>query len=131
MGAGHCRGAQKTTGKCLMIKDKTIEKLYSDKLISVTPQTITFYNYYFWGAEKTVLVEDVASIESFKSTLLNGKYRYWGTSGLYGWMPLDWQRSSRDKIFLLHYKNKSFQIGFTVENSALAENAFRQLGLMK
>lgn len=105
------------------------EALYSDRLVTVTRDAITFYNYYFPWGNKTIPVEEIQSIESLEPSLLNGKYRYWGTGGFGGWMPLDWQRSSRDRIFLLKYKNKKFQIGFTVENSALAESVFRQLGL--
>jgi hypothetical protein len=113
------------------MKNVTEGVIYSDKLILITRDTITFHNYYFPCGDKTVLLADIKSIETLKPTVLNGKYRYWGSGGFGGWMPLDWQRSSRDKIFLLRYKNKGFQIGFTAENSALAENVFRQLGLMK
>jgi hypothetical protein len=109
---------------------KTLNTLYSDNLVAITREVLVFYNYYFWGCEKTVPVNDIEKIESLAPTVLNGSWRLWGSSSLMGWMPMDWRRPSRGRIFLLHYKNKKFQIGFTVENSALAESALRQLGLM-
>jgi hypothetical protein len=109
---------------------KTPDTLYKDKLVDITREALTFHNYYFWGWGKTVPVSAIDRIESLKPSPLNGQWRLWGTSGPGGWMPMDWRRPSRGRIFLLHYKNKKFQIGFTVENSALAENAFRQLGLI-
>jgi hypothetical protein len=104
--------------------------LYSDKLVNITSDAITFFNYYFWGCGKTVPVNDNEKIESLAPTVLNGKWRIWGSSSFNGWMPMDWHRPSRDRIYLLRYKNKKFQIGFTVESSYLAESALRQLGLM-
>jgi len=104
--------------------------LHADKLIIVTQDAITFRWYYFWGS-KTVPIADIESIQVLEPTVLNGKWRIWGTSGPGGWLPLDWSRPSRDRIFLLHYKNKKFQIGFTAENGAFAENTFKTLGLTK
>jgi hypothetical protein len=105
--------------------------LYSDKLVTINRESITFRNYYFFGCGKTVAVNDINKIESLEPTIMNGKWRIWGSSGPGGWFPMDWHRPSRDRIFLLHYKNKKFQIGFTAEHSSLAENALRRLGLMR
>jgi hypothetical protein len=107
------------------------DTLYSDKLLDITRDTLTFHNYYFWGCSKTVPVSGIDRIETLKPGMNNGSWRLWGSSGPGGWMPMDWRRPSRDRIFLLHYKNKKFQIGFTVEDSALAESALRHLGLMR
>lgn len=112
-------------------QSKTEEILYSDKLVTITGDAITFHNYYFWGADKTVPVGDIEKIDSLEPSLLNGKYRYWGSGGFGVWMPMDWRRSSRGRIFHLHYKNKKFLIGFTAENSGLAENALKQMGLVR
>ncbi len=109
----------------------TIGSIYSDNLVDIAPDTITFKNYYFFGWGKAVPVSDIEKIESLKPSAFNGKWRIWGSSGFGRWLPMDWSRPSRDRIYYLHYKNKAFQIGFTVENSALAESALRQLGLMK
>jgi hypothetical protein len=108
-----------------------IDSLYSDKLVNITAESITFHNYYFWGCSKTVLISEIESVQGLNHGVNNGSWRLWGSSSFNGWMPMDWRRPSRDRIFLLNYKNKRFQIGFTVENSALAESALKQLGLMK
>jgi hypothetical protein len=107
------------------------EKLYADKLVEITAETLVFHNYYFWGCSKTVLVSEIENIQGLRPGLNNGSWRLWGSSSFNGWMPMDWRRPSRDRIFLLNYKNKKFQIAFTVENSALAEGALRPLGLIK
>jgi hypothetical protein len=104
--------------------------IYSDKLVNITADAITFYNYYFCGCSKTVPINDIESIQALPPGLNNGSWRIWGSSSFNGWMPMDWRRPSRDHILLLHFKHKKFQISFTVENSALAENALRQLGLI-
>ena len=104
--------------------------LYKDNLISVTQAAIKFKWYYFWG-NKTVLFTSIDSIQSLEPTVLNGKWRIWGTSGPGGWMPLDWHRPSRGRIFLLRYKNKKFMIAFTAENGAMAESTFKKLNLAK
>jgi hypothetical protein len=106
------------------------DALYSDNLVVITREILVFYNYYFWGCGKTVPVREIDRIETLKTGVNNGSWRLWGSSSLMGWMPMDWRRPSRDSIFLLHYKNKKFQIGFTVENSALAESVLKQTGLI-
>jgi hypothetical protein len=108
-----------------------VDHLYSDKLVEITPVALTFHNYYFWGCGKTVLISDIESVQALPPGLNNGSWRLWGSSSFNGWMPMDWRRPSRNRIFLLHYKNKKFQIGFTAENPALAESALKQLGLIK
>jgi hypothetical protein len=107
------------------------EKLYADKLVEITGEALTFHNYYFWGCSKTVLISKIESVQGLTPGLNNGSWRIWGSSSFNGWMPMDWRRPSRDRIFLVSLKNKKFQIAFTVENSALAESALKQLGLMK
>jgi hypothetical protein len=107
------------------------DTLYSDKLVEITREKLVLYNYYFWGCGKTVLVGDIDRIETLKPCLNNGSWRLWGSSSLMGWMPMDWRRPSRDRIFLLHYKNKKFQIGFTVEDSFKVRDILGEMGLIK
>jgi len=106
-----------------------METQYSDKLVTISRETITFNHYYLWG-RKTVPVSQILKIEGMKPDINNGQWRIWGTSGPGGWMPLDWRRPSRDRIFYLYYKHKKFQIAFTVEDTPKAEEALKQLGLM-
>ena len=79
---------------------KTLDTLYSDKLVDITREALTFHNYYFWGCGKTVPVSEIEKIETSKPGLNNGSWRLWGSSSLMGWMPMDWRRPSRDRIFL-------------------------------
>jgi hypothetical protein len=109
---------------------KTLNTLYSDKLVAITREILVLYNYYFWGCGKTVPVSEIDRIETLKPGLNNGSWRIWGSSSLMGWMPMDWRRPSRDCIFLLHYKNKKFQIGFTVEDSFKVRDILGEMGLM-
>jgi hypothetical protein len=107
------------------------EALYADKLVVITPAALTFHNYYLWGADKTVPVNDIEKIGLFEPTMMNGKWRLWGTTGFGGWFPLDWNRPSRDCIFIMRRKSKNFRIGFTAEDSLKAEDALRGLGLIR
>jgi hypothetical protein len=92
--------------------------LYSDKLIEIRNDSILFHNYYFpIPADKTVKFDDVEKIFMVKPTILNGKYRYWGSGDFKHWFPLDSRRSKRNIICILHRKNKKIKIGFTVEDS--------------
>jgi hypothetical protein len=90
-----------------------------------------FHNYYFPFGKKTVPLNNIARIEEHEPTVMNGKWRLWGTGGAYGWFPLDFQRPSRDRIFYINQKNTAFLIGFTVKDSALVENIFREMHLLE
>jgi hypothetical protein len=100
--------------------------LYTDKLIEIRNDTISFHNYYFSIATaKSVKFDEIETIFIKQPTLINGKYRYWGSGDFIHWFPLDFHRSTRDTIFILHRKNKKINIGFTVEDSE------KVMGLLK
>jgi hypothetical protein len=105
--------------------------LYKDKLVKVTAENLTLHNYYFFGCGKVIPVEDIKVIKSVKPDMMTGQWRIWGAGWFGMWAPLDWNRPSRDRIYHLFYKDRKFVIGFTVENSALAESVFGQLGLLE
>ena len=107
------------------------EVLYSDNLVIITRDAITLHNYYFFGWGRTVPVEKIEEVVVKNASLTNGQWRIWGSTNLNTWFPLDIKRPQRDKIFYIRSKNKLTQTGFTVVNSALAENALRQMGLIK
>jgi hypothetical protein len=109
----------------------SIQGIYADGLITITEDAITFHNYYFFGISKTVLFKNVEHIEAREPTIINGKWRIWGTSSFGGWFPLDWNRPTRDRIFYLKQKGKNFHIGFTVQDSLKVENIFREMGLIR
>ena len=106
------------------------EKLYSDGLITITKDTVVFRNYYFIGISKKVPVSEIEKIVSHEPTVSNGKWRLWGSRGFNHWFPLDMLRPIRERIFFAKIKNSSFVIGFTVSNSRLVENVFRDMNLI-
>jgi hypothetical protein len=65
------------------------DSLYSDKLVNIIADAVTFYNYYFWGCSKTVFVNDIESIQGVPPGVNNGSWRIWGSSSFNGWMPMD------------------------------------------
>jgi hypothetical protein len=104
--------------------------LYADGLITITPHAIVLHHYYFPFVSKTVQLNNVERIEAREPTMMNGKWRIWGSGGFGWWFPLDFSRPTRDRIFLLKQKGKSFTIGFTVKDSARVENTLRELHLL-
>ncbi len=99
-------------------------KLYSDKLIEISEDSILVRDYYFPFGSRRVVWADIESITVYKPTLFSGKYRYWGTGDFRTWYPPD-SRLKRDKIFIMKLKKKWWQIGFTVENSQTALDLLR------
>ena len=92
--------------------------LYSDKMIEIREDEILLRNYYFPTFScKTVKFSDIEKIVIVKPSLVNGKFRYWGTGDFVHWFSMDFQRSKRDVIYILYKKNKIIKIGFTVEDS--------------
>ena len=91
--------------------------LYSDKLVEITGDAIPFRMYYFPFGSKRVKLPTIARLRVMAPTLLNGKWRQWGTGDFSTWFPLDWRRSSRDRIFLAFLADRRVRIGFTVEDS--------------
>jgi len=49
-------------------------------------------------------------------TIMNGKYRIWGTGSFSVWYPLDHHRPDRDRIFFTTLSGRRMKIGFTVED---------------
>jgi hypothetical protein len=57
------------------------EVLYIDRLVRISETSITFFNYYYPSSKSlTVPFHNVKKVVSLMPTLLNGKYRLWGTS---------------------------------------------------
>ncbi len=100
-------------------------------MITIFQDRIIFRNYYFIGINKKVPVSDIEKIVGHEPTISNGKWRLWGSGGFNHWFPLDIFRPMRERIFFAKLKNKSFVIGFTVTNSRLVENIFRDMHLLE
>lgn len=104
--------------------------LYSDGLLEITDEAIVLKRYYFpWGARR-VAFENVECITSEKPTWRNGKWRVWGTGTFRTWFPLDWRRSSRDRLFFIHLSTSALRIGFTAEDSGRVLAILREKEVM-
>ncbi len=73
--------------------------IYSDSLVKVYETNILFQNYYFPFGSKVVEFSDILGFEKKSPTILNGKWRIWGTGNFIVWYPLDWKRPRRNSIF--------------------------------
>lgn len=103
---------------------------YSDKLVEITDDSITFKNCYFPLGSKRVQFARIDRVESKESSLVSGKWRLWGTSFVPRWFPLDWKRPSTDKIFVVQLRDSRRRIGFTAEDSTRVEVLLRNEGLL-
>ncbi|MFA6187092.1 MAG: DUF1648 domain-containing protein [Phycisphaerae bacterium] len=106
---------------------------YKDSLIEISQDNIIFKDYYFPMGSKSVTLSQVEYVEAKKPTLCNGKWRLHGTGDLLFriWFPADYNRPSRDTIFVMKIKNKWTKIGFTAENSYVVSELFKNKGLLR
>ena len=95
--------------------------LYQDNLIEIRNDSIILKHYYFPFISKKILFNNIEKIDTKEPTLINGKWRIWGTGSLTVWFPIDIFRPMRDEIFFITYKNKKIRSGFTVEDSEKVE----------
>ena len=109
--------------------DSTV--LYQDHLVSISGNSITFHHYggpSFWS-DRQVFFRDIVRIDVKKPTVLNGKWRIWGSSSLQTWFPMDWHRPSRDRIFHTMLRTPGLNVGFTVENSSRVISILKETGI--
>ena len=92
--------------------------IYQDGLVEISTDSILFKEYYFPSLRaKRVPFSAIEKIEIRQPGLFSGKGRLHGTGNLRTWYPLDRQRPTRDRVFVLHIARKWMRIGFTVEDS--------------
>ena len=103
--------------------------LYSDRLVDITDDAILLKRYYFPFGSRRVAFSDIQCIASEEPTVLNGKWRLWGTGTFTTWFPLDWRRPLRDRLFFMSLSNGWTRIGFSVENSRRVLEIFKQKGV--
>ena len=94
-----------------------VQILYSDDLIHITEESLSFRRYYFPFGSKTIDLSSIDFVEVLPPTLLSGKWRIHGTGNFRTWFPHDIKRPNRDCIFIVHRHQTWWRIGFTVENS--------------
>jgi hypothetical protein len=104
--------------------------VYSDGLADVCENGIWIMKYYFPAlSPKFIKFSDIREIEKKPCTLLNGKWRFWGTGDFVTWFPLDWRRPERSLIFFLRLTTQRTIIGFTVENPGAFIDAVQSKGV--
>lgn len=104
--------------------------LYQDSFVSMSEQDITIKWYYFPIGSKTVALSDIERVEARSSSLVNGKWRIWGTGSPRVWYALDLKRPSRSKVFRAKIKGKAVDIGFSAERPDELSNILESKGLL-
>ena len=104
---------------------------YSDSLVTITPDSITFHHYSLFSGDRKVLFTDIDHIDIKKPTILSGKWRIAGTGSFTIWFPWDSGRPSRDRIFHAALRKKFMEIGFTVEHGAEVTAILKKKGLVR
>ncbi len=112
------------------------EVSYEDNLIRILDDSIILKHYYLPFISKVISFTNIETIEtresSFMETVLVFSLFIWRLFGFgiigdqLTWFPFDLLRGTRDKIFLITYKNQRIKSGFTVEDSATVEEIFKE-----
>ena len=106
--------------------------IYKDNLVEISNDFILVKNYYFpLIGSKRVAFNKIDSIRAEEPSLMNGRFRIWGTGNFTTWFPLDLARPKRDKIFTISIHGKTVNVGFTVKDSETVVRIFGQKGLIK
>jgi hypothetical protein len=104
------------------------EPLYSDKLVTLTAESIRFAWYYFPCGAKTVRLAEIERVELFP-TSATFNLRGWGSGDLRTWSPLDSGRSRRRFAYLLARRGKWSRIAFSVTDDDAFQAKLREAGL--
>ncbi len=107
--------------------------LYSDGLVTISADSITFHNYSFpfFSGDRTVPFSDIDYIDVKKPSVLTGKWRIAGSGNLSTWFPMDSKRPSRDRIFHARVRGRGMNVGFTVEHPAEVTAILKKKGLIR
>ena len=75
---------------------------YEDDTVVLDDAGITIRAYYFpFGGEKRIPYGNIRGVSEKPLTLLNGKWRIWGSQGLRTWFSLDVRRPTKKRAFIL------------------------------
>jgi hypothetical protein len=107
--------------------------LYSDRLVTITGDSITFqhYSFPFFTQWRKVMFTDIDHIDVKKPSVLTGKWRIAGSGSLTIWFPMDSHRPSRDRIFHATIKTRGMNVGFTVEHPSDVTAILKKKGLIR
>lgn len=131
--AGAASDPEDTTGTATFGKYEDPRLLYSDSLVTITNDSITFHHYSFpfFTRGRTVLFTDIDHIDVKKPSVLTGKWRIGGSGSLTIWFPFDTHRPSRDRIYHATVKTRGMNVGFTVEHPSEVTAILKKKGLIR
>lgn len=100
---------------------------YADNLVKIDEDSILFKEYFYPFGSKRFPVSNIEEILYYRPKWWSGKWRIYGSGDLKTWCPCDWGRPSRDMMFILFPVKGWWRVGFTVEDSAKAITALREI----
>jgi hypothetical protein len=131
--AGAASDPADTAGTATSGNRRDPRVLYSDSLVTITNDSMTFHHYSFplFTRGRTVPFSDIDHIDVKKPSVLTGKWRIGGSGSLTIWFPFDAHRPSRDRIYHAFLKTKGMNIGFTVEHPSEVTTILKKKGLIR
>lgn len=76
--------------------------IYDDGLVRVDDDGVTLRRYYFpFGAKKLIPYSKIRGVDTAVLGNWNGRWRLWGSSDLWSWLPLDVRRPRKDTAVVL------------------------------
>ena len=110
--------------------------LYEDHLVRILDDSLVLKHYYLPFISKIISFSKIETIESrepiLMETVLIFPLLIWRVYGLgiishhMTWFPFDLFRGTREKIFIITYKNQKLRSGFTVENTDAVEGIIKE-----
>src|SRR5438874_6194322 len=89
--------------------------LYSDSLVEITDESITFrkFDWKWRYRPKRVDLSEITRVEARAPSFPSGRWKLFGSGfDLHNWFPLDWRRPWRDKIFVAFLRGPGEPIAF-------------------
>ncbi|UUO02282.1 hypothetical protein M4D79_01520 [Mycolicibacterium novocastrense] len=91
------------------------QQLYDDGMIQVDREAVTLRRYHFPSGTSKII--PLGSIRGYTVSPLNWvhRYRFWGSSDLRRWLPLDMRRPLKDRLVTLDVAGNRWRPAFTPE----------------
>ena len=102
---------------------------YSDPLVIIDDEGIRLRGYLIVG-EKFVPWEQIERVRALLPTLWNGRWRLSGSGSLRTWFAADWDRPTRQTIFVLHRRGTWSRIGFTAHDAKRVKQILTERGVL-
>lgn len=114
-------------------KRKIVDKdiVYNDRYLEIYPEHMIL-NGFFLGpiGRKKISFNSIDAIKEVRLNVWKGSYRIQGTGDFKTWFTHDINRSSKEKVFILHRDHKWWRVGFSVEDFDKVAAIFESKGLL-